>query len=41
MTSEQIRERVEFYFEAFKKGQITEQEFDAFIEAIARIANRS
>jgi hypothetical protein len=40
MTSEQIRERVEFYYEAFKKGQITAQELDAFIEAIAHISNR-
>jgi hypothetical protein len=40
MTSKQIREKVAFYREAFTKGRITAQELNAFIEAIAEIAQQ-
>jgi hypothetical protein len=40
MTNEQIRARVDFYREAFTEGRITTQELNAFIEAIAEIAQQ-
>jgi hypothetical protein len=39
MTSKQIREKVAFYREALSEGRITVQELDAFIAALAHIAN--
>jgi hypothetical protein len=39
MTSKQIKEKVAFYREAFTKGRITAQELDAFIAALAQLAN--
>ena len=39
MTSKQIREKVAFYREALSEGRITAQELDAFIAALAHIAN--